>query len=126
MSRGRTPDRYLRIAAVTLEQENGATFLSLVLNGWNTVEIVILTALLAQPVSVDCASIYTPAAAASGVFLIAGVCTVMLIKDDTRRGDAEKAWAVSKGKGGCADIPKAGPIASQGLAAVCRTRSPSY
>lgn len=31
-------------------QENGATFLSLVMNIWNTVEIIVLTVLLSRPV----------------------------------------------------------------------------
>lgn len=124
-------------------QENAATFLSLVMNVWNTLEIIVLTVLLGLPVrcrprasqpvssprpwgrkkplcarnvaanpgaaarsaavrSENCESIYTPAAAASMFFLLAGVVTVMLLKDDFRRGNAEKAWAAAKAKGGCA------------------------
>lgn len=73
--------------------------------------------------SEQCESIYTPAAAASLVFLLAGVVSVLMLRDDNRRGDAEKAWAASKVKGRCDALMRSEPVEGTLIPNTCGSTS---
>lgn len=72
--------------------ENAASFQSLAINLWGLVDIMALTPLLQRPVSEQCSSVATPAAALALACVGGAVFFVLLVKEDNRRAAAEKEW----------------------------------